>query len=64
MDLGEAGDNIGVLLRGITKNDAHRGMCLCKPGYLKASRNFEANLYILSDEEGGRKKPFANGFAP
>lgn len=64
LDFGEAGDNIGLLLRGITRNDAHRGMCLAKPGFLKAARNIEVNLYILSDEEGGRKKPFANGFTP
>lgn len=64
MDFGEAGDNIGLLLRGVTKNDARRGMCVCKPGHLKAARNFEVNMYVLSEEEGGRKKPFANGFCP
>jgi elongation factor Tu len=64
LDYGEAGDNIGVLLRGLTKDAVKRGMCLVKPGSLDVKRNFESKLYILKPEEGGRSKAFINGYRP
>jgi len=64
LDYGEAGDNVGVLLRGILKDQVKRGQCLVKPGSLDVRRNFDAELYILKPEEGGRTKPFHNGYRP
>lgn len=64
MDYGEAGDNVGILLRGVGRNDVNRGMCLVKPGTLDVYRNFDAEVYILKEEEGGRKKPFYSGYTP
>lgn len=64
LDYGEAGDNVGVLLRGITKEHVRRGMCLIKPGSLDVKRNFEGQLYILKPDEGGRSKPFMTGYRP
>jgi len=60
----EAGDNVGVLLRGVTKEQIKRGMCLTKPGSVKVRRNCEAEIYVLKPEEGGRSKPFHNGYRP
>jgi len=64
MDQGEAGDNCGVLLRGTKKEDVERGMVLCKPGSITPHTNFEAEVYILSKEEGGRHTPFFNNYRP
>ena len=64
LDYGEAGDNVGVLLRGVTKDHVKRGMCLIKPGTLDVRRNFVGQLYILKPEEGGRNKPFLTGYRP
>lgn len=64
LDYGEAGDNVGVLLRGITKDHVRRGMCLIKPNSLDVRRNFIGQLYILKPEEGGRNKPFLTGYRP
>lgn len=64
LDYGEAGDNVGVLLRGVTKDQVKRGMCLIKPGTLDVRRNFECKLYILKPDEGGRAKPFFTGYRP
>jgi elongation factor Tu len=64
LDYGEAGDNVGVLLRGVTKEQVKRGMCLIKPGTLDVRRNFVGQLYILKPEEGGRNKPFLTGYRP
>ena len=64
LDFGEAGDNVGVLLRGVTKDQVRRGMCLAKPGSLEVRRNFAGELYILKPEEGGRSKPFFTGYRP
>ncbi len=64
LDYGEAGDNVGVLLRGITKDNVKRGMCLVKPGSMEVRRNFSCKLYILKPEEGGRNKPFFTGYRP
>lgn len=64
LDSGEAGDNVGVLMRGITKEQVKRGMCIVKPGSLDVRRNFEGQLYILKPEEGGRHKPFVTGYRP
>ena len=64
LDYGEAGDNVGVLLRGVTKEQVKRGMCLIKPGYIDVHRNFMSKLYILKPEEGGRSKPFFSGYRP
>lgn len=64
MDSAEAGDNVGVLLRGITKEQIRRGMCLSEPKTLDVRRNFEAEVYVLKADEGGRSKPFFTGYRP
>ena len=64
LDQGEAGDNVGLLLRGIDKNEIKRGMILCKPGQVKAHSKFKAEVYILKKEEGGRHTPFHNHYRP
>jgi elongation factor Tu len=64
MEQGEAGDNCGILLRGIGKDDVARGQVLCKPGTITPHTKFEAEVYILSKEEGGRHTPFFNGYRP
>jgi elongation factor Tu len=64
LDQGEAGDNIGALLRGTKKEDVERGQVLCKPGSITPHTDFEANVYVLSKEEGGRHKPFFNNYRP
>ena len=64
LDQGEAGDNVGLLLRGIDKNEIKRGMVLCKPGQIKPHSNFKAEVYILKKEEGGRHTPFHNKYRP
>jgi elongation factor Tu len=64
MDCGQAGDNCGVLLRGIAKDEVERGQVLCKPGSITPHTKFEAEVYILSKEEGGRHTPFFNGYRP
>ena len=60
LDEGEAGDNVGLLLRGIDKNEIKRGMVLAKPGSVKPHSKFKAEVYILKKEEGGRHTPFHN----
>src|ERR1700760_2373449 len=64
LDYGQAGDNIGALLRGIKKEEVQRGQVLCKPGSITPHTNFEANVYVLTKEEGGRHKPFFNNYRP
>ena len=64
LDEGIAGDNIGVLLRGVDKRDIERGQVLAKPGTITPHRNFEAVVYVLTKEEGGRHTPFFNGYRP
>ena len=64
LDSGEAGDNIGVLLRGVEKDDVERGQVLAKPGSIKPHTKFKGEVYILSKEEGGRHTPFFNGYRP
>jgi elongation factor Tu len=64
LDAGEAGDNVGVLLRGIKKEDVERGMVLAKPGSITPHTKFKAEAYILTKEEGGRHTPFFNGYRP
>jgi len=64
LDYAEAGDNVGFLLRGITRKDANRGQVIAKPGTVTTGNSFEANIYLLSEEEGGRKKSFVSGFRP
>ena len=64
LDYGEAGDNVGVLLRGVNKDAVRRGMCLVKPGSIDIRRSFEGQLYILKPDEGGRQKPFVTGYRP
>lgn len=61
---GEAGDNVGLLLRGIAKTEVERGMVLCKPGSVKPYKKFKCQIYILSKDEGGRHSPFFNGYRP
>ena len=64
LDAGEAGDNIGVLLRGVEKDDVERGQVLSKPGSIKPHTKFKGEVYILSKDEGGRHTPFFNGYRP
>ena len=61
---GRAGDNAGVLLRGVKKEDVERGMVLAKPGSITPHTEFEAKIYALTKEEGGRHKPFFKGYIP
>jgi elongation factor Tu len=64
LDDGQAGDNVGVLLRGTKREDVERGQVLAKPGTIKPHTKFEAEVYVLSKEEGGRHTPFFNGYRP
>jgi elongation factor Tu len=64
LDSGQAGDNVGVLLRGTKREDVERGQVLCKPGSITPHTKFEAEVYVLSKEEGGRHTPFFNGYRP
>jgi elongation factor Tu len=64
LDRGEAGDNVGLLLRGIDKEQIRRGMVICKPGSVKPHTEFKAEIYVLSKEEGGRHTPFFKGYNP
>ena len=64
LDLAEAGDNIGVLLRGIAKNEIERGQVLCKPGTVNPHTKFVGRVYVLTEKEGGRQKPFFSGYRP
>jgi elongation factor Tu len=64
LDRGEAGDNVGLLLRGIEKTQIKRGMVICKPGSVKPHKEFKAEIYVLKKEEGGRHTPFHNKYRP
>jgi elongation factor Tu len=64
LDEGQAGDNVGCLLRGIDKEDVERGQVLCKPGSMKTYTKFEGEVYVLKKEEGGRHKPFFSNYRP
>ena len=64
LDRGEAGDNVGILLRGIEKTDIKRGMVICKPGSVTPHAKFKAEVYVLKKEEGGRHSPFHNNYRP
>ena len=64
LDLAEAGDNIGALLRGVTRDDIERGQVLAKPGTIKPHTKFEGEVYVLTKEEGGRHTPFFSGYRP
>ena len=64
LDQGQAGDNVGVLLRGTKREDVERGQVLCKPGSIKPHTKFECEVYVLTKEEGGRHTPFFNGYRP
>ena len=64
LDRGEAGDNAGVLLRGVKKEEVERGQVLAKPGSITPHTDFEAEVYVLTKEEGGRHTPFFKGYKP
>ena len=64
LDEGEAGDNVGLLLRGIDKNEVRRGMVITHPGVIKPHKKFKASIYVLKKEEGGRHTPFGNKYRP
>ena len=64
LDQGEAGDNAGLLLRGVDKEDIERGMVLSKPGSIKPHTKFKASVYVLKKDEGGRHTPFFKGYRP
>ena len=64
LDQGQAGDNVGVLLRGTKREDVERGQVVCKPGSVKPHAKFKAEAYILTKEEGGRHTPFFTNYRP
>ena len=64
LDIGEAGENVGILLLGIEKTDIKRGMVICKPGSVTPHTEFKCEVYILSKDEGGRHTPFFNKYRP
>ncbi|KAF1083699.1 Elongation factor Tu [Sporotomaculum syntrophicum] len=64
LDRGEAGDNVGCLLRGVDRKEIERGQVLAKPGSIKPHTKFNAEVYVLTKEEGGRHTPFFNGYRP
>ena len=64
LDRAEAGDSIGALMRGLARDEISRGQVLCKPGSVQTAKKFEATLYALNKEEGGRHKPFFSGYSP
>jgi elongation factor Tu len=64
LDSGEAGDNVGLLLRGVEKDQLSRGQVLCKPGSITPHTQFEGQVYVLSKDEGGRHTPFVAGYRP
>ncbi|MCA9298734.1 MAG: elongation factor Tu, partial [Phycisphaerales bacterium] len=64
LEQGEAGDNVGILLRGVEKNDIERGQVICKPGSINPHTKFKGQVYILTKEEGGRHTPFFSGYRP
>ena len=64
LDEGQAGDNVGVLLRGTKREEVERGQVLCAPGSVNPHTHFEAEVYVLSKEEGGRHTPFFNNYRP
>src|SRR6478735_5040960 len=64
LELGEAGENVGILLRGVEKNELERGQVVCKPGSITPHTKFEAEVYVLSKDEGGRHTPFFKGYRP
>lgn len=64
LDYGEAGDNVGILIRGMTREQVHRGLVIAKPGSLSTASVIEANIYCLTPEEGGRKNSFTSGYRP
>ncbi|MCR4419458.1 MAG: EF-Tu/IF-2/RF-3 family GTPase, partial [Clostridia bacterium] len=64
LDVAEAGDNIGCLLRGVDRKEVERGMVLAKPGSIKPHTKFSAQVYVLTKEEGGRHTPFFSGYRP
>jgi elongation factor Tu len=64
LDQGQAGDNVGLLLRGVKREDVERGQVLCKPGSINPHKKFSAQVYILKKEEGGRHTPFFKGYRP
>ncbi len=64
LDYAEAGDNVGILLRGVAKTDIERGQVICKPGTIKPYTKFVGHVYVLTEKEGGRSKPFFDGYRP
>lgn len=64
LDEGQAGDNVGILLRGVEKEDIERGQVIAKPGSITPHKEFDAEIYVLTKEEGGRHTPFSNGYKP
>ena len=64
LDQGQAGDNVGILLRGTKREDVERGQVLCKPGSIKPHTHFTGEVYVLSKDEGGRHTPFFNNYRP
>lgn len=64
MDIAEVGDNVGVLIKGVKKDQVKRGFILAAPNYIKPFKKFSAKIYVLTEAEGGRKNPFLSNFKP
>jgi elongation factor Tu len=64
LDYGEAGDNVGILVRGLTREQMHRGLVMAEPRSMTTSSVLEANIYVLNEEDGGRKNSFSSGYRP
>jgi len=64
LNQGQAGDNVGILMRGIKRDDIQRGQVVCKPGTIKPHKKFQAEIYVLTKEEGGRHTPFLSNYRP
>ena len=64
LDQGQAGDNVGALIRGVARDEVERGQVLCKPGSIKPHTDFQSEVYVLSKEEGGRHTPFFSNYRP
>jgi len=64
LEIGEAGDNVGVLLKNVPNREVYKGYVLAAPNFMKTANKFQAKIYVLSEKEGGRSRPFRSGYKP